>query len=307
MSPPRFTLLVPCFNAATFLPRLWETVRAQTLPFDEIVCYDDASTDATADVARALGARVLRGESNVGPGAARNHLWRAATSDWVHFHDADDLLHPRFLEKMSARATAATDVVICDADWQHEHDRRTFISLRYSESELLAAPAAYLLTHPVGGINGLYLRAALAAVDGFDARLRTWEDADLHVRLALHGARFAVVSEPLVVSLRRGDSTSAALSPSWLNRLGALESYAALSTAPGFAAALAVEAERAASAFAFLGEPVAARRALALCHRLGARPPTTRQPLLRALKPFVSAVTLLRWQAMWRERSAARA
>ncbi len=306
MPPPRHTLLVPCFNAAGFLPRLWKTVRAQTLPFSEIICYDDASTDDTSALARSLGAHVIRGETNVGPADARNRLWRAASGDWVHFHDADDLLRPDFLEKMSARATAATDVVICDADWRHEHDGRTFIRLRYSEVALLAAPAAYLLCHSVGGINGLYRRSALDAVGGFDTRLRTWEDADLHVRLALSGARFAVVEEPVVIALRRGDSISADLAPSWLNRLGALESYAALATSPGFTAALAGEAERAASAFAFLGQPAHARRALALCHRLGVRPPTSAQPLMRALKPFISAVTLLRWQAKWRQRSAAR-
>ncbi len=46
------SLLIPCHNAAQYLLRLWETVQAQTVPFDEIICYDDGSTDNTAEVGR---------------------------------------------------------------------------------------------------------------------------------------------------------------------------------------------------------------------------------------------------------------
>ena len=94
MSSPTCSLLVPCHNAAAHLPRLWETVRAQAKPFDELICYDDASTDRTADVARTLGATVIRGDTNHGAAHARNRLWQAAHGEWVHFHDADDLLDP---------------------------------------------------------------------------------------------------------------------------------------------------------------------------------------------------------------------
>ena len=301
------SLLVPCYNAATFLPRLWETVRAQSLPFDEMICYDDCSTDATAAVAQSLGATVIRGQPNVGPALARNRLWQAARTPWVHFHDPDDLLRPDFLTRMSARATDAVDAVICDADWQHENERRTFLRWRYSESALLADPAAYLLEHPVGGINGLYRRAALEQIGGFNARLLVWEDADLHVRLALAGARFAVVAEPLVIALRRNDSLSAPLARNWRNRLSALEDYARLSAPPSFARALGAEAERAASAFALLREPADAALAVDLCRRLGVHPPTSPHLAIRLLKPFVPAVTLLRWQSDWRAWFAARA
>ena len=303
---PAITLLVPCYNAAAFLPRLWETVRAQTRPFDELLCYDDASTDNTAAVARSLGATVICGERNAGPGFARNQLWRAARGEWVHFHDPDDLLRPDFLEKMSARAGRDTDVVICNAEWQNEGDRRTFLSWRYSEAELRAEPAAYLLSHPVGGINGFYRRTALEKIGGFNPQLRVWEDADLHVRLALSSARFAVVEEPLVIALRREDSLSAPPTQNWLNRLAALEGYAQLHATPAFSRALASEAERAASAFAQLRENAHAKRALSLCHRLGVQPPTSHQLLIRVLKLFVAPVALLRWQAEWRRRAATR-
>jgi glycosyltransferase involved in cell wall biosynthesis len=298
MSVVRSSLLVPCYNAARFLPRLWETVRAQTRSFDEIICYDDASTDDTVNVARALGARVIRGETNAGPAHARNQLWRAARNDWVHFHDADDLLDPRFLEKMSARVEANTDVVICNARWFHPSGE-TALEWCYSEAELHAEPAAYLLTHPVGGINGLYRRTALEAIGGYNETLKVWEDADLHVRLAVNGARFRVAEESLVSALRRDDSLSAAMRNNWRNRLAALETYS--HTLPAsLQPIIAAEAELAADHLVDFGDTDGARQAIALCTRLGRRVPTTRHPLLRVLRPWLPALTLLTWQRRWR-------
>jgi glycosyltransferase involved in cell wall biosynthesis len=95
---PAITLLVPCYNAAAFLPRLWETVRAQMRPFDELLCYDDASTDNTVAVARALGATVICGERNAGPAFARNDLRGrdAFAVPCVHYKANGTVVHPAF-------------------------------------------------------------------------------------------------------------------------------------------------------------------------------------------------------------------
>jgi len=299
MSAPTSSLLIPCHNAAGHLPRLWETVRAQTRPFDEIICYDDASTDDTAAVAAALGARVISGECNAGPAHARNQLWRAADAEWVHFHDADDLLEPAYHAKVAARVNADTDVVICNARWLRDDTREQEMEWRYSEVELRAAPAPYLLTHPVGGINGYYRRTILAQIGGFDEQLKVWEDADLHVRLALAGARFAVVEDALVTALRRNDSLSAAMNRNWLNRLSALQHYARtlpFECRPALLSAI----ETAARALLRVGETAAARDALALARSLGGDPPTTASPLLRVCKRTFGAMAALRLQSLVR-------
>jgi glycosyltransferase involved in cell wall biosynthesis len=298
MSAVRSSLLVPCYNAARFLPRLWETVRAQTRPFDEIICYDDASTDDTAAVARSFGASVIRGETNAGPAHARNQLWRAAENDWVHFHDADDLLDPRFMEKMSDLADVNTDVVICNARWFHSNGEveREWC---YSEPELCAAPVPYLLTHPVGGINGLYRRTALEAIGGYDESLKVWEDADLHVRLAANGSRFRVVEESLVSALRREDSLSAELRNNWRNRLAALRHYAKMLPAD-CTPALISELEAAARVLIRLNESATAREAVALIHQRGGDPPTTNSFVIQFCKRVFGAMVALRLQVLIR-------
>lgn len=299
MSISASSLLVPCHNAAGHLPRLWATVRAQTLPFDEIICYDDASTDHTAEVAQSLGARVIRGGQNAGPAHARNQLWRAAAGEWVHFHDADDLLEPAYHAKVAARVDRSIDVVICNALWLRADTRAREQEWRYSEAELRSAPVPYLLTHPVGGINGYYRRSLLGQIGGFDEQLKVWEDADLHVRLALAGARFAVVEEALVVALRHDGSLSAGLRQNWLNRLRALQHYA--KTLPiDCRPALLTALESAARALLVVSESAAAREAVMLSRSLGGDPPTTANPLLRLCKRTLGAITALRLQSLVR-------
>jgi glycosyltransferase involved in cell wall biosynthesis len=298
----RVTLLVPCFNAARYLPRLMETVRAQNRPFDAILCYDDGSTDDTVAVARQLGLDILTGRANAGVAVARNRLAAAASTEWIKFHDADDLFLPSYLQRLSPECDDRHDVVSCDADWVEESTRALFISWRYDPAELARAPLAYLLTHPMSLNNSVIRRASWTAVGGCDETLTMWEDADVHIRLAGNGARFSHVPEVLTIALRHGDSFSHDYAKNWTCRLATLERYAAGPAATAVRAELAGEAERAATELAYLGVRPAAERAISLCRRLGSDPPTTRHPLLRLLKPFVPAYALVRWQARHRRR-----
>lgn len=295
----RISLLIPCYNAARFLPRLFETVRAQTEQFAEIVCYDDGSTDGTAQVVRSLGAKLIGGRQNRGSAHARNCLWRVAESEWVHFHDADDLMAPDFVAKMGSRAAGNTDIVICTAEWRNADTREVEILWRYCEAELLAAPISYLLNHPVGGINGVYRRSVLDRIGGFNERLQVWEDADLHVRLAVSGARFAVVEEALVTALRRTDSVSAPMLRNWQHRLRALQDYTMM-LAPADTPALVVEIERAAHALLKYGDPDGARLALRTAQGMGARVPTTKSSLISLCRGLFGPMAALRLQAIAR-------
>jgi glycosyltransferase involved in cell wall biosynthesis len=292
-------LLVPCHNAGRFLPRLFATVAAQTRPFGEIICYDDASTDDTAAVAARLGARVIRGEQNRGPGHARNNLWRASTADWVHFHDADDLLDPAYHERVSALADGTIDVVICSARWIRESDGSTEMDWRYSDTELRAAPLDYLLSHPVGGINGYYRRTVLERIGGYDESLRIWEDADLHVRLAAAGARFAVAEEILVTSVRRPGSISTPVAENWRCRLRALERYAGMLPA-GSRPVLLAEIDGTARALLRAGDVGSAQHAVALSRSLGGNPPASANPLIRLTRAAAGPLAALRLQNLAR-------
>lgn len=301
-SPEAITLLVPCYNAGKYLPRLMESVRALTRPFDAILCYDDGSKDDTVAVARSLGLEIITGNPNGGVAQARNRLVAAATTEWVHFHDADDIILPHYLEKLAPACDERHDVVSCDADWVDEATRALIIPWRYDPGELARAPMRHLLSHAMGLNSSIIRRTYWESVGGCDEKLTMWEDADVHIRLARAGARFFHVPEVHTNSLRHGDSFSHDYRKSWTCRVTALERYANAPGAEDIAADLAREAERAASELAALDVRPAAERAIALCNRLGSYPPNTGSMALRLLKLFVPAYPLLRMQARRRQR-----
>ena len=285
-SPP-IALLVPCYNAAAHLPRLWATVRAQTLPFAECIVYDDASTDNTASIARDLGARVITGESNVGSGAGRNQLLAASRCPWVHFHDADDILHPDFVALMGARAARDdADVVLCQVDWQDEQTKEVVQRWRYDEAVYQDERApADMLVNIIGGIGGIYRADALRAAGGFRPALRYWEDMDLHLRLWRHGARIRVVDTVLSLAYRRSDSTSNSnLAAVWRAKTDLLSEWLA---DPVLGRPLTDDLGREAENILYrqlaLGDSGGARVSFALARRTGREVPSTRSRALRLL------------------------
>jgi glycosyltransferase involved in cell wall biosynthesis len=294
------SLLIPCYNAARFLPRLAEGVRAQTMPFTEVICYDDGSSDKTVAVVESLGWRVLSPNANRGVSFARNRLAEAASFEWIHFHDADDLIDPRFLERLSAEALSDRDAVTCDADWIAEKDGSLQIAWRYDANEIARDPATYLLAHPMSLNNTLVRRSMWLGVGGCDESLAMWEDADVHFRLALAGARWGHVSAVLTSAMRNDATFSHDYRRNWRCRLQALTSYSKLPAARHLAPSIAEQAETTASFLLSLGDRAGARDALSLARRLGRTVPTTHNPLLRLVRALFPPIVALDLQRRFR-------
>ena len=96
---PRYSVVVPAYDEEALLPSTLESIRAAmaTVPWaGEIVVCDNNSTDRTAEVARACGARVVHEPHNQ-IARARNTGARAARGEWLVFVDADTLISPEIL------------------------------------------------------------------------------------------------------------------------------------------------------------------------------------------------------------------
>ncbi|HWT55926.1 MAG TPA: glycosyltransferase family 2 protein [Candidatus Microsaccharimonas sp.] len=88
----RISLVIPAYNEEANLADCLEAALAQTVPFYEIIVVDNASTDATAQVAaRYRGVRVVH-ESRRGIAHARNAGFNAARGDYIARIDADTQL-----------------------------------------------------------------------------------------------------------------------------------------------------------------------------------------------------------------------
>lgn len=87
---PSISVIIPVYNGGAGFQRCLAAIgRSSTAPH-ELIVVDDGSIDASAEVARAAGARVLNTERPAsGPAVARNLGAQAATGELLFFVDAD--------------------------------------------------------------------------------------------------------------------------------------------------------------------------------------------------------------------------
>jgi len=98
----KISILVPIYNAAPWLQESLQSILAQTYRDFELILVNDGSTDGSAEMCDACAAdddRVYAvHQANAGVAAARNRGLDMAGGDWIAFIDADDMVHPRYLE-----------------------------------------------------------------------------------------------------------------------------------------------------------------------------------------------------------------
>ncbi|MES1941384.1 family 2 glycosyl transferase [Salinisphaera sp. T5B8] len=98
MNTPRFSVVVPVYNAEDSLIATVESVLAQSERNFELWLIDDGSSDGSLAIMRALAAhdrRIhVRTQRNAGVSHTRNLGVRLARGQFVAFLDADDIWHP---------------------------------------------------------------------------------------------------------------------------------------------------------------------------------------------------------------------
>lgn len=87
------SVVVPVHNAGPFLKKAVDSLLSERLPGLEVVVVDDGSTDDAIAAVERLPVVVVR-QGNKGEAAARNAGVRRASSPFVTFLDADDILVP---------------------------------------------------------------------------------------------------------------------------------------------------------------------------------------------------------------------
>lgn len=108
---PRVSIVVPCLNEANSIGDVVTKFRA-ALPSARIVVVDNASTDGTAEVARAAGADVIR-ETRRGKGfALLTGLRRAAPADIFVMVDGDGTYPAEAVTRLIDRIQDGADMAI---------------------------------------------------------------------------------------------------------------------------------------------------------------------------------------------------
>lgn len=102
----KISVIVPAFNAASTLGTCIESLLSQTLTPVEVIVIDDGSHDDTAVIASRYAVRLIKLDTNSGPGVARNAGAEQAMGDMLAFTDADCVAPPDWLERLAAALDA---------------------------------------------------------------------------------------------------------------------------------------------------------------------------------------------------------
>jgi glycosyltransferase involved in cell wall biosynthesis len=191
------SFIVPAHDEAVLIGATVAAIHAAARALGEayeIVVVDDASTDATADIARALGARVLP-VAHRQIAATRNAGAATAFGEHLVFVDADTLIDARVVR--AALAALAAGAVGGGATV------RMAGALAWHERALLAVAVPLLRWSRIA--PGCFLfctREAFERAGGFDETLYAAEDVALSYALARQG-RFVLLRETVATSERK--------------------------------------------------------------------------------------------------------
>jgi len=180
---PTISLVIPAWNEAALLPRLLDSVEAAKRHWQraggderdiEVIVADNGSSDATAQIARDRGCRVIAVGKRV-IAASRNGGAAVAQGDILCFVDADSVLHPEiFLAVASAMADPRTVGGASGVTME-----RWSLGIAFAFAMML--PLVWLTNFDTGLV--FWRRADFRALGGYDEQRMVAEDVDFLWRL----------------------------------------------------------------------------------------------------------------------------
>jgi len=211
LEPPRsLAVVVPCFKHAPYLPRMFESLVAQTRLPDEVIFIDDGSPDDSGEVIRGLSAAhpspldgrcsLLVNDRNLGQAASLNRAIATASSDLIMILNDDDYLMHDAVESMLALFSRYRDVALIGADSIH-FEGDDVLAAAPKVSHAYAAPGLPLVIHRPQDVRGYrnytdlnmthsgstFLKVAWEAVGGYQVdkseRVVPYSDRDFQLRV----------------------------------------------------------------------------------------------------------------------------
>ena len=152
------SIIVPFYNAENYIKETIGSVLAQTYQQFEIIIINDGSTDNSYSIIKTImDDRIhLVEHENQGVSFSRNKGIAMAKGEFIVFLDADDLLHPSFLEKRifrlskSAAIACASNVILVDGKGNKIEENKNYFAANKSsqilefKDEIITCPSSYL-------------------------------------------------------------------------------------------------------------------------------------------------------------------
>ena len=158
-----------------------DSVKHQTYGNWELIIVDDASTDGTYELAKALSSnkkiKVWRNTSRLGIVKNRKRAFELTTGELICHLDGDDMLEPWALAAMVNEFAKYPDAALIYSDSMFIGSKSEFNSYSPSPNpnEILKLGWRHL---------GMFHRSVMDSIDGYNTRLNQCEDGDLFMQIA---------------------------------------------------------------------------------------------------------------------------
>lgn len=232
----RFSVIIPCHNAAATIGATLEALVRQTDSDWEAICIDDGSTDSTNEIIASHTAACprirLHASPGRGPSDARNHGAALARGEILAFCDADDLWAPtKLMELEEAFADLWVDGVFGRVAFFDDDPAQARVTSRVPAEPL--SIEMLLGENPVCTMSNITLRrSAFERSGGLCRDMVHNEDLDWLIRLVGDGARIVGLDRVQVFYRANPTGLSANLTSMAKGRRAALESAAQFGFAP---------------------------------------------------------------------------
>lgn len=194
----KFSVVIPCYDHAKYLPEAIESVLAQTYKPYEIIVVNDGSPDETRYVAQQYPVKYIE-QTNRGLSASRNTGIMNMTGDWFYPLDADDMMVENCLQRCADTIAENPDADVIAPSF------RCFG--KYNEPVILMQNPKledfkFVNGQPQNRIGcfSATKRSALLDVGGYSTKMTWgWEDLHLWINLLSQGKKIVTIPETLIL------------------------------------------------------------------------------------------------------------
>jgi len=173
------SIIIPCFNSGSTIQETLKSIQEQTYINYELILINDGSSDNTerilSDYATGKENISFHSQDNRGQANARNLGLSIAQGEYLVFVDADDKLHPNFLEECVAVFNADSTVNMVYTEMQTFERENKVYNLREFKLE------EFLVTNCIP-VFCMIRTCHMKSIGGFDETMGNNEDWECWIR-----------------------------------------------------------------------------------------------------------------------------